>query len=321
MSFDLRPLTLGELLDRAFTLYRRHFWLFVGLMVLPATLTLLINLALQLLVPSTTAPGSQGPESEEAAAMKMVGFMAIFVVGFVLLMLAYWIAYMVALGASTVAVSEIYAGRPATIASSYGHMRGQIGRLLLLSLFVGLRVFGIFLGLMSIVMVLAIGVAIAVRPLGGLIAVLGMIGAFVACGLYALRFAVSVPALVLEDVSAGAAIRRSITLIRGSLGRTIVLVLFTMIITYAAMALFQGPFAVGAMMAGPESRTAFWLNLAGAVSGALAGAVTGPLMIVALALLYYDVRIRKEGLDLDMMIASLGPHGPPPTPSTLTSAG
>jgi hypothetical protein len=321
MSFDLRPLTLGELLDRAFTLYRRHFWLFVGLMAMPSTIMLLASLALQLLVPLTTTAASQGPDIDETAVTKMVGFMAIFVVGVVMFMLAYWIAYMVALGASTVAVSEIYVGRPATIASSYGHMRGRIGRLLLLSLFVGLRVFGIFLGFMVIVIVLGVGAAIVARPLGGLIIGLGMIGSVVACGLYTLRFAVSVPALVLEDVSAGEAIRRSIALIRGSLGRTVVLVLFTMIITYAAMALFQGPFAVGAMMAGPESRTAFWLNLAGAVTGALAGAVSGPLMIIALALLYYDVRIRKEGLDLDVMIASLDPQGPPPAPSPLTSEG
>lgn len=29
---DLRPLTIGEMLDRAFTLYRRHWTLFVGIM-------------------------------------------------------------------------------------------------------------------------------------------------------------------------------------------------------------------------------------------------------------------------------------------------
>jgi hypothetical protein len=29
-TLDLRPLSLGELLDRTFFLYRRHFLLFVG---------------------------------------------------------------------------------------------------------------------------------------------------------------------------------------------------------------------------------------------------------------------------------------------------
>ena len=30
-ALDLRPLSLGELLDRTFFLYRRHFLLFVGI--------------------------------------------------------------------------------------------------------------------------------------------------------------------------------------------------------------------------------------------------------------------------------------------------
>jgi hypothetical protein len=32
-------------------------------------------------------------------------------------------------------------------------------------------------------------------------------------------------------------------------------------------------------------------------------------MVVAFAVLYYDLRVRKEGLDLDVMLAKLGPTG------------
>ena len=34
-ALDLRPLSLGELLDRTFFLYRRHFLLFVGIAAMP----------------------------------------------------------------------------------------------------------------------------------------------------------------------------------------------------------------------------------------------------------------------------------------------
>ncbi len=37
---DLRPMTLGEVLDRTFHLYKNNFWLFAGIIALP----LLINL-------------------------------------------------------------------------------------------------------------------------------------------------------------------------------------------------------------------------------------------------------------------------------------
>jgi hypothetical protein len=88
-----------------------------------------------------------------------------------------------------------------------------------------------------------------------------------------------------------------------------------MIITYAAMAIFQGPFTVGALMAGPETSTAFWLNLVGAVTGTVGGAISGPLMIIALALLYYDVRIRNEGLDVQLMMATLDGDAALPSPA------
>jgi hypothetical protein len=61
--------------------------------------------------------------------------------------------------------------------------------------------------------------------------------------------------------------------------------------------------------AGPETPTFFWANLLGTISGAIGGAFTGPLMIVAFAVLYYDLRVRKEGLDLELMLASLEPTG------------
>ena len=40
---DLRPLSLGELLDRTFRLYRNHFALFVGIMAIPAAFWLPLN--------------------------------------------------------------------------------------------------------------------------------------------------------------------------------------------------------------------------------------------------------------------------------------
>jgi hypothetical protein len=321
MSLDLRPLTLGELLDRAFSLYRRHFWLFVGLLAIPSTITLLLVLVSQLataFAPSFagTAAGADRPDGMQLAAI-----IAVFGVGVVVLIIVYWIAYVVTLGAATIAISEIHVGRTATIASSYARMRGRVGRLLLLNLLIGLRLLGVFLAAMVIVGVLAFVIGLIARPLAFVVIFLGVFPAMVMPMVFVLRYAVSVPALMVEDVGAGEAIRRSVVLTRDNLGRTFVLILFTTMITYATMALFQGPFTVGAVMAGPESRAAFWFNLAGALTGAVAGAVTGPLMIIALALLYYDVRIRKEGLDLDVMIAGLDVPGTPSASSPVTSEG
>src|SRR6266851_6073031 len=43
-ALDLRPLSLGELLDRTFFLYRRHFLLFVGIAAIPYSFFFVLNL-------------------------------------------------------------------------------------------------------------------------------------------------------------------------------------------------------------------------------------------------------------------------------------
>jgi hypothetical protein len=319
MSIDLRPLTLGELLDRSFRLFRRHFWLFVGLMTLPSVLVLLLNLAV-LVAPDVLEPG-ENPEAalDPAVIAEMLAAVATFLV----LMIGYFVAYVVTLGATTVAVSELYLDRPATIASAYAHVRGHIGRLVLLMILVGLRLLGLFLAAMIPMIIFAVVLGIAAGPIGGAIAgmavVLGTFATMLGAFLFSFRYAVAVPALVLESITASEAIRRSVFLIRDNFWRTGILVVFATIITYAAMAIFQMPFMIGVYAAGPESPATFWWSLAGSISGAIGGAVTGPLMIVALALLYYDLRIRKEGLDLQIMMATLDQQTPPGTAGALPS--
>jgi hypothetical protein len=308
MLLDLRPLTLGELLDRSFSLYRRHFWLFVGLMAVPSVFTLMFGIIGQVL-PEVMKRSTAGADPDP------INMLIVFAVGgfaFVIFFIGYLITYMITLGATTVAVSELHVGRAATIASAYAHVSGQVGRLLVLMLAVTVRLVGVCLGLSLIVMAVSIPLAVVSRPGGAFIAVLGILFAMLAAAVFSLRYALSVPALVLEHGGAGHAIRRSVTLTRGNLGRTALIVLFAMIITWAGMAIFQGPFMVGAVLAGPETSAGFWLNLAGAVTGTIGGAITGPLMIIALALLYYDVRIRNEGLDMQLMLAGLDAEPPAP---------
>ena len=45
MAQTLRPLSVGELLDRTFTYYRRRFVLFVGIAAIPSLITLLYQLS------------------------------------------------------------------------------------------------------------------------------------------------------------------------------------------------------------------------------------------------------------------------------------
>lgn len=44
-NLDLRPLSVGEILDRTFTIYRNYFVVFIGISAIPQLLVLALNLA------------------------------------------------------------------------------------------------------------------------------------------------------------------------------------------------------------------------------------------------------------------------------------
>lgn len=302
-QLDLRPLSIGELFDRAFVLYRRHFWLFVGLTAVPGVFALALTLAQAgfqaAVMPQPGAAADAGPNPENVAAA----------VGFLLTMLGsmiiYWVVYMIAFGATTFAVSEIYLGRHVSILPVLGRMRGRIGVLILLLIWIGIRLAAVaFAGF--VLAGLAIGAGGATSPiLGGLLALLFAAATAGILLFMTLRYGLAVPALIVEGLSPHPAVRRSIELTEGRLGRVALLVLCATLITYATVVLFQGPFLAAAMVAGLETTTGFWLNVAGAVTGTIGTTLTTPFMIIGLALIYYDARIREEGFDVELALASL----------------
>ena len=313
MSFELRPLSLGELLDRSFSLYRRHFSTFVGIMAAPAAMMMLISIAGQML-PMLARNGAASPLTPVNIGLFFAGVFAVFG-----LSVLYFVVYVLATGATTAAVSDLYLDSPVTIAGSYARVRGRLGSLLLLMLLTGLRVVGAVvvtvLVITLVVLVIGRGTPILSGALAVLIGILGFLFTF----FLMLRYAVSVPALTLEPVRASEALARSVELTRGRLGRVLVLVIFATVIAYISVLIFQMPLTTAAFIAGPESAAAFWLNLAAAVTGAIASAISGPIMIIAFVVFYYDVRIRHEGLDLQIMMDKLGPASAT-TPSGAVSA-
>ncbi len=45
-----------------------------------------------------------------------------------------------------------------------------------------------------------------------------------------------------------------------------------------------------------------WMMGIGSITGALGGALAAPLIMIGLVLLYYDIRVRKEAFDLQLMM-------------------
>ena len=89
------------------------------------------------------------------------------------------------------------------------------------------------------------------------------------------------------------------------MGRVFLLIVCATMVTYAAMILLQGPFIAGAWMAGLDTTRGFWLTIAGSVAGTIGGTLTSPFLVIGLALLYYDARIREEGFDVQLALGAL----------------
>ena len=283
-------------------MYRRHVWLFVGIMAVPSVLALASAVLLQTFQ-WRMRPGTVSPATPEAAIPILLGFMAAAMIS----ALAYMVVYTIALGATTVAVSEIYVGRSATVMGAYARVRRDIGRLLLLFLLVMLRLAGVGVAGSAAMIFFGVMLAFITPVLTALMTMIGMVVIFVGCAYLMLRYSLAVPALVLEGLTAGESINRSVELVHGATWRVLLLCVCAVIVAYAGAALLQGPFFLAAMAAGFESSSGFWLQMAGAVAGTIGQAFTSPIMIVGLALQYYDARMRDEAFDIDLMLAALEP--------------
>ncbi len=109
----LKPLSIGELLDLTFALYRRKFFLFVGI----AAVTHGLMTVLQ--------------ESASVFFQKAgdVTSTVLVVLGTILGVIVYFVTNAASQAATTAAVSEIYLGRDVTILQSFALLRGRIGAL------------------------------------------------------------------------------------------------------------------------------------------------------------------------------------------------
>src|SRR5690349_9944077 len=126
-AIELRPLSLGELLDRTFSYYRKYFLLFVGIMALPQVLMVGVSTLIQALRLTTPLrPAKQDP----AQVLALIpAYLAGFVITMAAVMLAAFVIYSIVHGATAYALSEVHLGRTTSIPNSFRSLRGKVWRL------------------------------------------------------------------------------------------------------------------------------------------------------------------------------------------------
>ncbi len=248
VSTTLRPLSVGEILDVSFSVYRQHFATLGTVAILCSGIPVLLSLYIE----------SAG------------GLLAN-----IALALAYYIVFTVLSSIATAAtvfiVSESYLGRPLSAAGALQRSAPLVGKLIVCSL------------LFAIV----IGFGFLFFLLPGVVLLCGLLLAF--------------PALVLEPGSSPTgALSRSWSLTRGARWRMFGLLVTLIVLLYVPV-IALGSIAAVLLPTGQGSAS-------GVLTLALIGViqmVLYPFFYCVLTVAYYDLRVRKEGFDLEVLASTL----------------
>lgn len=310
METNLRPLTLGEILDRTAQLYRTNFTVFAGISSVYAGAVLALGLAqigvLELM------KARQAQLSWISSALILLQLVLTFVLSGL------------QVAANNRAVSWIHLGRPASVRSAYAVVLPKGGRYVwLMSILMFLIGWPIALIYSGFIAALAIWVhpqskaALAGAAAAGnrqannqLVVLLSLVFiALLLVGLaYAvvigLRYALAVPACVVEDLKARKAIRRSIELSRGARGRIFLLGLLVFVIQFGLVAATQSFFLV--LSVKHHGHLATWTRVVQQLVAFGTNTFIGPMYATGLTLFYYDQRVRREGYDIEWMMQAAG---------------
>jgi len=304
---DLRPMDLGDILDGTIRVYRRNPWVFIGIMALVAGIPLVIQQSasqhftgkLQE-VSNLLGATDAGPEMLNVLqSYDFYAAVAVLAVGTILMFF-----FMPISQAATVhAVSETILGRSADMGTSIRAILPKTGHLILAYFLVGM----IYLGLLAPVIVLTMVAVSDFDRLWLLVFVFPLLFFVYILLIYlSVKFLFIPHAMVLDDTGAIDGFGRSYRLSSGYWWRTFGIFLLVSLIVSTIVYLLGG--GVGLVTMGLRLIPNISEIALSAISGLLLAVIVlfiQPLSIIAATLLYYDLRIRKEGFDLLLLAGAL----------------
>jgi hypothetical protein len=289
----LRPLSVGDIIDRTIRLLRANFVLFFVVAALPTLIVEVLERAFGLsqtfdLNDFTSAISTTGGAVALPRQLQPADPIAATVIGLVSFAL-----FVVQYAALVYVVGRRYLGRPASIGDGFREGLRAAPRLFLSGLVVIVVVAVVF-----IVLFIAVA-ALNSQAFAAVALIIGLIGFFVLFPYLLLSLAVLGPAVVLEGLGPIAAIRRSFHLMKKARWRTLGLYILMGIIASLLGLIFTVLFFVS-FVSEPTVRTVLQ-----SVASIASAAVSYPLLYGSLAILYYDLRVRKEAFDLQLAAEAL----------------
>lgn len=299
----LRPLTLGELYDGAFAAIRTNPKVMLGVVGMVISVATIIPAILSyLLAPSTNRwlddwIGDVDPNGE-LGLTQMGGQLS----QSVFISIGVYLATIITTGLLIVAISRAVINKPFTVSDLWQQVRGKLLGLIAISVLPALGVVAVS----AVLGLLAFGAAAADMPELAVVVLLLLIAIVIVVAVWlTVRFLLTSAAYVLEGKGLGSSIRRGWTLSRGSFWRLLGIYLLSSIITSIVSSLVALPGSIIAEIFYPGDYAS---HLGGVaiivVTQILASTISTTFLSSVLALLYIDVRMRREGLDVELAAAA-----------------
>ena len=302
---QFRVRTVAEVIDAAFSVYRRNFLTFLLIIVIGfVPIQLLSYLADIFLLGTYTEPDFTATTTSTIAASSVASQLSTLKTYLETLVeyLPQW--------ALTTAILGVLFGQQVSVGSAYDALRRESGRALGLIFLQMLIVLAIFSPMIIMVVLAALSGG---GDVTGLLLPLSCLNPFTSLVylIVSVRLQLTLPAAVVEDLTPRQAIRRSFELTRNYWWRTFALV---MVLGILATVVSVGPATIITALLGIGFQDIYTMAAITKLVSVLTGAIFAPIQMGAIAFYYFDQRVRREGFDLDTAIAERyeAGDGPPP---------
>jgi hypothetical protein len=314
-GIPLRPMGVGEILSGAFTSIRRNPLATLGLSAILLTVygaaSAAFSLALRRVAEDMNVPSGQGLTHAQLQHLLFDVF-AILVPSAVAIVALAFIIQIILTGLLTVVIGRGVLGRRVTMGEAWQLALPRLPAILGAIVLTALCVLGPLAAVAGLVVVLVLAHVYAGAVIVG---ILGGIAAICVDVWFSVMFSLAAPAVVLERRGPARALGRSWRLVRGSFWRVFGILLLAELIVLVVSAVLQVPFSLAETLAGgsaglfglggaPGTTPGVAAVIIGAVGSIVAGAVSRPVSAGVTVLLYLDLRMRKEGLDLALQSAA-----------------
>ena len=304
----LRPLGVGELLDGALSLIRSNPRTVLGLAAVISAVSALIQTAglwisLRYLETMTPVVGSAdevdiAAELTTLATGSIAQIVPALVAGFL---------QVLASGLFIVLVGAAVLGRRLDASQTWATLRPRLLRLVGVTLIIsvgGLLAVGLMIG--SIV-----ALAFAIGPWAALPGVVIGLGGTILLVYAYVKLAVASPALVMEGTGVLTSLSRSWALVRRSWWRVLGILILAAVITSLLTTVVTVPVTLIATLVSGFSESLLPTVVASGVATLVAGIITLPFSAAVTGLLYIDLRMRREALDIELVSAGVHPSEDP----------